>query len=361
MILAIILVALGFLVTTSSVSAISPPNRISPTDNSTVSSSKLTWEAPSYSLYSNDPYRVQVDDDSSFPSSSINKDYTTKNTYYTPELTDSTWFWRIKVKDSTGTWSDWSSSWKFTLSSTSSDSSPSPSASISTSSFTISNTPSSIDSAQAFSPKITLSLPDDPSTTFYLKGAFKKDGSSNYFGQTKVGSDFIKNGSSYSNQYKITTDSSGNWSGDLEVQPDILDAGYQGTGSYIFKVGRYTSGGSGPTWSNEVNITINAKEIMAEEDEEVTGISSLHKSPSPKTSTSKKTSDEDLPKEVYALEKYKHTSSDSSVIAAKTESPIKTLGESKTNYLNIILIIGGLVLIIGPVIWYIHHHAKNNI
>ncbi len=93
--------------------AISPPVQSSPINNSQVSSSKLTWEIPSYPLYSKDPYRIQVDDNSDF--SSVYRDYKTENTYYKPVLTEGTWYWRIKVKDSSGTWSDWSDGWSFIL------------------------------------------------------------------------------------------------------------------------------------------------------------------------------------------------------------------------------------------------------
>lgn len=143
---------------------------------------------------------------------------------------------------------------------TSSSSTQSNSTTSSVSSFTISNIPSQINSDQSFNVSISLSLPDKPNTSFYLKGAFKKSGSSNYFGQTKVWGNWIKNGSTYSNQFPITTDSLGNWSGNLEIKPDSEDSGFTGTGDYIFKVGRYTSTGSGPTWSNESNIQITALE-----------------------------------------------------------------------------------------------------
>lgn len=96
-----------------SVFAISPPVQISPINNSQVSSSKLTWETPSYSLYSKNPYRIQVDNDADF--SSVFRDYDTKNTYYKPELTEGSWYWRIKAKDSNGNWSDWSDAWSFVL------------------------------------------------------------------------------------------------------------------------------------------------------------------------------------------------------------------------------------------------------
>lgn len=180
------------------------------------------------------------------------------------------------VRDVTcNNWSGWSSIWSFTLQSTqsptpilsptptpspSSPSSSSPTSSPSTSLFTISNLPSEINSDQSFSTLTNLSLPNNPHTNLYLKGAFKKADSSNYFGLTKVSGSWIKNGSTYSNQYLINTDSAGNWSGNLEIQPDNEDSGFTGTGDYIFKVGRYTSAGSGPTWSNESNIKIVSSE-----------------------------------------------------------------------------------------------------
>lgn len=125
-----------------------------------------------------------------------------------------------------------------------------------TSSFTISNIPSQVNSDQSFTTSVSLSIPNNPNANFYLKGAFKKADSSNYFGLTKVSGNWIKNGSSFSNQHPVTTDSSGYWSGDLEVKPDSEDSGFTGEGDYIFKVGRYTSSGSGPTWSNESTIKI---------------------------------------------------------------------------------------------------------
>lgn len=122
--------------------------------------------------------------------------------------------------------------------------------------FTISNTPSQINSDQSFNISINLFLSDNPNTNFYLKGAFKKSDSSNYFGLTKVSGSWIKNGSSYASQFPITLDSSGHWSGNLEVKPDSDDSGFTGTGNYVLKAARYTSSGSGPTWSSETTINI---------------------------------------------------------------------------------------------------------
>lgn len=122
--------------------------------------------------------------------------------------------------------------------------------------FTVSNPPSQINSDQSFTVAVNLSLPDNPNTNFYLKGAFKKGSGSNYFGETLVSGNWVKNSSTYSNQYPIKTDSSGNWSGNLEIKPDVDDGGYTGTDDYSFKVGRYSSSGSGPSWSNETTVKI---------------------------------------------------------------------------------------------------------
>lgn len=221
-------------------------------------------------------------------------------------------------------------------------SSPSPSPSSSTtSSFTLSNIPSEINSDQTFKSNVNLSLSNYPSTKFYLKGAFKKSDSSNYFGLTKVGSSWIQNGNNYSNQYQITTDSSGNWSGTLELQPDILDSGYDGSGDYIFKVGRYTDSGSGPTWSNEVNIKINTQEVRDEESlVNLSGIGTIKET----EVLGKKTEADNLPEEVYSLEKYRGLSSNSATAEVSQSAEVKS--EKSINLFTIIgsvLILGGLL------------------
>lgn len=142
----------------------------------------------------------------------------------------------------------------------SSSATPTPTAytsSIASSIFVVENVPSNISSNQSFSVKVNFISPNYKNTKFFIKGAFLKKGESNYFGFTKVNGSLVKNSSSYSSQKEITTDSNGQWVGDLEVQPDQSDTGFKGTGEYGFKVGRYTQTGSGPTWSNESTLTIN--------------------------------------------------------------------------------------------------------
>ncbi len=374
-----IFLATAFL-TPTGVFAGDPPQPSNPSNNSQTASSKLEWSAPSYSLYVNDPYRIQVDNNSDF--SSAEKDYTTQNTYYTPALSEGNWYWRVKAKDSTGTWSDWSSSWSFTLtaspasgastpqpspsstsnptaspvpssSSSSSSSGSSSSSSSSSSIFTISGIPSEINSSESFTVSVNLSLPNNPSANFYLKGAFKKTDGSNYFGLTKVSGSLIKNGSSYSSQYKITTDSSGNWSGSLEVKPDSDDSGFTGTGDYIFKVGRYTNSGSGPTWSNENSIRIVG--TSSSDSPDPTTAPTI----SPSTSTIK-TKTTSVTSPTIKLEPKIGSVAGEATVAAQKSTPSATL-EVKDSKINFLPWIGAGFIIFGAAsLGFIYYRSHKN-
>jgi len=85
----------------------------------------------------------------------------------------------------------------------------------------------------------------------YIKGAFYKEGSTNYFGFTKKEDAWIKNGETTLNQRQIKM---GEWDNKLIAKSDFSDSGYQGESEYNFKVGFYyiTSGGntSSVNWSN---------------------------------------------------------------------------------------------------------------
>lgn len=348
------------------------PLVLSPVNNSTVSSSKLTWEKPSYALYSSNPFRVQVDNDPGF--ASIDKDYYTANTYYTPSLNEGVWYWKVKAKDSNGVWSDWTSIQKFTFTSSQATPEPTPTSTPSqeptpvptasstsepstsstpVSAFAISNSPSEINSDQSFSLTVNLSLPNNPNTHFYLKGAFKKMDGSNYFGLTKVSGNWIKNGSSYSSQLPLTTDSSGNWNSTIDLMPDTDDAGFTGSGDYILKLGRYTDSGSGPTWSNEMNIKINHIENnqTSSNSENTTIINSKTVSPSP---SSKIIIIESAPKKSTLLTSNKKDETKiasiagvSSSSAIKSQSPSPEIAETNKKGVNVFSIIGGILTISG--------------
>lgn len=114
-----------FLISTSNVLAINAPSLESPLSESTTNASPtLSWNWLGTCASSGSCYRVQVDDQQDF--SSPAKDYYTSNNSYGPQLSASTWYWRVKAKDSTNTWSDWSSVWNFTIGQD--NSSPTPAA-----------------------------------------------------------------------------------------------------------------------------------------------------------------------------------------------------------------------------------------
>lgn len=303
----ILITLLLFFSPLSSVYANNPPNLLDPANNSSVTdtSPKLSWENPSYSLYTTKPFRIQVDNNSDF--SSTEKDYSTDNTYYSPSLNSGTWYWKVKAKDSSGTWSDWNSSWQFAIAEISASQTPSstPNQTITPSAqpppttsqksenvFSIKDTPSEINSDQEFEISVSLKLENNSNQSFFLKGAFKSPDSSNYFGQTKSGNDWIGNSQKYSSQLKISTNSEGKWEGKIKTRPDGEDSGFNGTGNYILKVGRYSESGSGPSWSNELTVKINAaakpetseskaeaNEVAAEDPEEIDLSESIVKEP----------------------------------------------------------------------------------
>jgi len=91
----------------------------------------------------------------------------------------------------------------------------------------------------------------------YIKGAFYKEGGSNYFGLTKFGDIWVKNSSPYTDQLKIKPN---NWDGKMIIKSDYSDSGFVGNGSYKLKIGFYyfTNGGniSSINWSNVLDVNI---------------------------------------------------------------------------------------------------------
>ncbi|MEK7543358.1 MAG: hypothetical protein AAB557_00655 [Patescibacteria group bacterium] len=93
-----------------------------------------------------------------------------------------------------------------------------------------------------------------PGETIYIKGAFYQEGSTNYFGYTKSGDSWIKNGDTSTNQRSTIVDI---WDGNLSVKSDFADSGYKGEGEYKVKVGfYYTTSGGNPSSVNWTNNTV---------------------------------------------------------------------------------------------------------
>jgi len=76
-----------------------------------------------------------------------------------------------------------------------------------------------------------------PGETIYVKGAFYKDRSTNYFGYTKNGDLWIKNSAKTIGQRQVVI---GAWDGTITVKSDYSDSGFSGNGNYLLKMGFYT-------------------------------------------------------------------------------------------------------------------------
>lgn len=338
--------------------ALSPPSLSDPPNNSVIySGPKLSWQAVTDST----GYKVMIDDESSITSPYAKTPYYTNNTYYSPQLNAGNYYWKTGAKDNSGTWF-WSDVWSFTLST--STSTPTPTAapqptvtaspttsSSSASSFTISPTPSQINSSESFTVLVNLSLPNNPDTTYYLSGAFKIVDGTRYFGLTKVNADWISYSSTnFLNQYKITTDNSGVWTGNLEVKPDPADSDYKGTGDYIFKVARYTQAGS-QTWSNEANIKI----IGAPISDSSSSSSNSSTTPSPSKTPTIKTTNTTTSKTIKINPKIASVAGTATKSATPSANP-EVKGSKQINFLPWI---GGGFILAGIIsLGFIYYRSK---
>ncbi len=91
--------------------------------------------------------------------------------------------------------------------------------------------------------------------TVYVKGAFYKDGTTNYFGLTHDSGAWIKNSAPNADQRQVVI---GQWDGRVVVRSDFSDSGYQGEGEYRMRL-RYYYGSFTGDWSeNALTVTVNA-------------------------------------------------------------------------------------------------------
>jgi len=106
-----------------------------------------------------------------------------------------------------------------------------------------------------------LSLSGQNNKSYYLEGAFQKEGVNKYFGQTFNVSEWIKYTSAdYTSVLKVTTDDNGVWSGQISVKVDISSPYYSGAGNYVLKIKRFTEAGNYSWSSNQVTIAVAAIE-----------------------------------------------------------------------------------------------------
>lgn len=336
--------------------ALAPPTQTSPADGATVTSPTLEWQASSGPLYSTDPYKVQLADNPDFTSPKT--PYYTSNTSYSPTtLSNNTWYWKVNVRGSDGNWSGWGSVWSFILISstptpTPTDSpTPTPTPTQTSPTIIISGAPASIAVTQSFPINIQVTN-FSPNTKYFLKGAFKKSDSSNYFGQTQVDGTWVKNNETYSKQYSITTDGSGNWTGTIPVQGDNSDAGFTGTGDYLFKIGYYKDE-TNPSisWSSETTINLEGPSLTTTPTSTptltntptTTKTSTPTKKPTPKIKQAEIT----IPPDLLGTSTAQLSTPSSNIDS--TNSPVKT---SIFSFKNILLASGGAILLLAGTLFY---------
>ncbi|MCL4366947.1 hypothetical protein M1563_02155 [Patescibacteria group bacterium] len=215
----------------------------------------LTWNGDEYIPYTKNEYKkflsITTDEDSKWHGELKVKIDRDNNAYQGPDE------YLLKINRFTQAGGDSLSDTVLSVNITSTITpTPSPSPTPTINPFLLDSTPNQITCDQTFSISMHLNQLTSQAK-YYLKGAFNKEGSSNYFGKTKVDNNWISNNQTYSQQFAITTSDQGSWDGNLEIMSDPTDSGFTGKGQYFLKIARYSENGSGPTWSNQQEVTIN--------------------------------------------------------------------------------------------------------
>lgn len=202
----------------------------------------------------------------------------------------------------------------------------------------------------------------------YIKGAFYKDGSSNYFGFTKNNDSWIKNGDATSSQKQIQV---GNWDKTLILKSDFDDSGYTnyGEGDYKVKVGFYyvTSGGN----LSSINWSTNSVDVaMSSPDPTVTPTNIPPSATPVPTNTPKPTSVPTnkptikIPSISTSVSSFSAGSSLSGVLGSSISAqPTKIEGASDkkvtvVNYFALFVIIGGVFILSSCGILFFYQYRK---
>jgi hypothetical protein len=117
-----------------------------------------------------------------------------------------------------------------------------------------SSPPSEIKGDESFSIDVTISGAEE-SSEYYIRGVFYKPNTTKYFGftQNNVG-EWHSEQTQYIHFFKIT----GNSTEQILFKPDTDSAFYEPNTGYLFKIGRYTPGGS-LTWTDQSPAVITIK------------------------------------------------------------------------------------------------------
>lgn len=227
-------------------------------------------------------------------------------------------------------------------------------------SFSFSVPQTSINEDQEIEATINLSIQNHGNEVYYLEGAFKKEGASNYFGLTWNNSNWVSY--SFSNNDKnlksITTNPEGSWSGVLKTKLDTGSSQFQGSGNYILKINRFTDTGSNATPSdNTVTLSVAALATPTlTETQTPSPTSTPTNTPTPTATPTKTVIPTKKPTATPTKSKSTPTPTESSVnlpqsilgaSASATETPTPTKAqENSFNFMNLVFIAGGIILIL---------------
>jgi hypothetical protein len=219
--------------------------------------------------------------------------------------------------------------------------------------------PSNINESSEFNVSVSL-LCSGCTTDSYLRGVLYPSGSS-YFGYTKDNNGNWSNlsGSSCTSYFKIAASDliEGSWSGKLTFKPDTENGYYNGSGEYLFKLGRYTPSCGSPTWSGESTISIigPTKTPTPAPTSTPTNTQAPTKTPTPTISLTPSSKSISITTTTLGELVLGETSS-------KTPTPtvVKTLGvKNNTNTtVAIFLVIGSIFLIICVILWFLIYEKK---
>jgi hypothetical protein len=114
--------------------------------------------------------------------------------------------------------------------------------------------------ADEFPVNVNFQIDAPDNKVYYLRGIFYQPDTSNYCGYTWNGNSWFKgpysSGEGWKNFFPVTI-KTGSWSGEIKTKIDPEDSGCRDTGTYRFKIERFTESGSGSFDSqNELTLTV---------------------------------------------------------------------------------------------------------
>ncbi len=113
---------------------------------------------------------------------------------------------------------------------------------------------------QEFIVSTMLSIQAGDGTSYYLRGVFYKEGTSNYCGITWNGSDWFSGPYSSNEGWKKflkVTVSNNTWNGELKAKIDNEDSGCKDSGVYKFKIQRFNEGSGSSTFDDQNELSVN--------------------------------------------------------------------------------------------------------